>query len=197
MQVARAAALAAALALSAPIAAVAGGSAGFDGPTIANPTVMPDFQLPDQHHRMIRLSREHGKVVLLTFLYTHCPDLCPYTAVNINHALLQLGTHARSHVQVLAVSVDPKGDTPTSVRRFVRQHRLLANFHYLTAPSAVLAPLWSAYHVSSAAKAGDKVDHTLYTMLIDQRGRDRVLYDSTATPTTIAHDLRVLLRAAR
>lgn len=187
----RAAALAAALVVLVPGAASA--AAGFDGPAIANPTRVPDFRLRDQHGRAVSLSAQRGKVVLLTFLYSHCPDLCPFTATSLNRALLSLG-RARSQVRVLAVSVDPKGDTRASVRRFVREHRLLPQFHYLTGTEAALQPIWGAYHVASAQQLGDGVDHTLYTMLIDPSGRDRVLYDSTATPAAIAHDVRLLLR---
>lgn len=188
-----AAAVLAAAALLAAGAARAGGSAGFDGPTIARPVRVPDFALRDQHGRLVRLSSERGNVVLLTFLYTHCPDLCPLTAGNLNRALLRLGP-ARAHARVLAVSVDPRGDTPASVRRFTREHHLLPSFHYLTGPLPALRRIWSAYHVSSTARLGDRVDHTLYTLLIDQHGRDRVLYDSTALPGAIAHDLQLLLR---
>ena len=132
--------------------------------------------------------------MLLTFLYTHCPDACPLTANRLNATLRSLGA-ARSKVDVLAVSVDPTGDTPSSVRAFITQHRLLSEFHYLTAPRAVLAPIWAAYGVQSYAHAGDRVDHTLYTLLIDKHGYGRVLYDSNSPAAYIVHDTRLLLAA--
>jgi len=188
------AALVAALGLLLPSGASAG--SGFDGPTIAHPVVVPNFTLHDQHGRIVSLAGERGNVVLLTFLYTHCPDLCPLTAQNLNAVLARVGSRG---VRVLAVSVDPRGDTPASVRRFVRVHRLLPAFHYLTGPPRVLRPIWAMYHVSSTARLGDRVDHTLYTMLIDRDGRDRVVFDSTARPNAIVHDVRRLLsdRGAR
>jgi protein SCO1/2 len=185
------------LLLAAIVALVAAGAAragGFDGPAIAKPARVPDFALRDQHGRLIRLSAERGNVVLLTFLYTRCPDLCPLTAVHLDSAVQRLGA-AATHVRVLAVSVDPYGDTPASVRRFVRTHRLHREFHYLTGPAATLHSVWVAYRILSTRHRGDRVDHTLYTMLIDPAGRDRVLYDSTARPAAIAHDLRLLLAA--
>lgn len=189
----RALLLVATVSLLAAGAARAGGGGGtFDGPTIANPTRVPDFALRDQHGKLVRLSAERGNVVLLTFLYTHCPDLCPLTASNLNAAAREVGG---THVQVLAVSVDPKGDTPASVRRFVRSHHLLPSFHYLTGPVATLRKVWSAYQVTSSTKVGTHTvtSHTLYTLLIDRRGRGRVVYDSTARPYAVAHDLRLLL----
>jgi protein SCO1/2 len=186
-----AAIVAAALVLSVPAAAAA--PPAFDGPAIQNPRRPPDFALFDQQHRRVELYALHGKVVLLTFLYTHCIDVCPLTAARLNGALRLLG-RARSQVRVLAVSVDPKGDTHASVARFIRTHALLPQFRYLTASRTTLAPIWNAYGVESTAQGGGHVDHTLYTLLLDRAGRGRVLYDSTATSRDVAHDVRLLLR---
>jgi cytochrome oxidase Cu insertion factor (SCO1/SenC/PrrC family) len=99
-------------------------------------------------------------------------------------------------VRVLAISVDPAGDTRASVRRFVEQHQLVPEFRYLTGPRATLRRLWAAYGVRSLKQAGgDLVDHTLYTLLLDRSLRGRVLYDSTATASDIEHDIRLLLGA--
>lgn len=164
----------------------------FLGPTIDHPSIAPDFALRDQHGNVVRLSQERGKVVLVTFLYTHCPDLCPLTATNINAALRSLGSR-RKDVVALAISVDPKGDTPAAVKAFVRSHYLLPQFHYLTGSAKALAPVWRAYNVSSVRKGAADVDHTLYTLVLDRKGMSRVLFDSLATPATMAHDIRLLL----
>jgi protein SCO1 len=174
------------------VALVAAGAAragGFDGPTIANPTRVPDFALRDQSGRLIRLSDERGKVVLLTFLYTRCRGLCPLTAVHLDTVARE--TRSKD-LSVLAVSVDPQGDTSSAVRAFVHSHGLHSEFHYLTGPAATMRAVWSAYHVSTA-RYGSHAYHTLYTMLIDRSGRDRVLYDATATSAAIAHDVKLLL----
>jgi protein SCO1 len=164
----------------------------FVGPRIAHPSVTPDFALRDQHGRLIRLSAQRGKVVVLTFLYTHCPDLCPLTAMHVEAALGRLGAR-RTGVSVLAVSVDPEGDTPASVRRFVRTHRLGPQFHYLTAARKTLTPIWRAYNVTSVKVGGADPDHTLYVLLLDRSGKSRVLFDAQALPAAIAHDVRLLL----
>jgi len=164
----------------------------FDGPTIDNPRVPPNFALYDQRHDRIELYAQHGRVVLLTFLYTHCPDVCPLTADHLNGALQLLGSDP-SQVRILAVSVDPRGDTPAAVASFVHRHHLLSEFHYLTAPRRTLAPIWHAYGVDSTVVDGLHVNHTLYTLLLDRAGRGRVLFGSTSTSRTIAHDVRLLL----
>jgi protein SCO1/2 len=186
-------AVAAALALSTVALAAAGGGLAFNGPTIKNPTVPPLFALHDQDGHKVALAQQRGRVVLLTFLYTHCPDVCPLAAGNLNGAVRALGPRRRQ-VRVLAITVDPAGDTRASVRRFVRQHQLLPEFRYLTGPRATLRGLWAAYGVRSLKQAGrDRVDHTLYTLLLDRSLRGRVLYDSTATASDIEHDIRLLL----
>jgi protein SCO1/2 len=186
-------AVAAAVALSAAALAAAGAGLGFNGPTIKNPTVPPLFTLRDQDGHSVGLAQQKGRVVLVTFLYTHCPDVCPLVAGNLNTALRALGPRRRS-VRVLAISVDPAGDTRASVRGFVRHHHLLPEFRYLTGPPATLRRLWAAYGVSSLKQAGgDRVDHTLYTLLLDRSLRGRVLYDSTASVADIDHDIRLLL----
>jgi len=162
------------------------------GPTLKKPAAPPDFALRDQYGQVVRLSGLHGKVVLLTFLYTHCPDVCPLTAIHLNTALTRLG-RVRKDVRVLAVSVDPKGDTRASVDAFIRSHRLRTQFHYLTGTEKALRPVWRAYRVQAVPQGEGGVDHTLYTLLIDPAGKARVLFDVQARPAAIAHDVRVVL----
>src|SRR5271154_2210240 len=111
----------------------------FDGMS-ANGLTAPDFALRDQHGQMIRLSAERGRFVVLTFLYVDCRDVCPVIAGQLNQALRELGP-ARNDVRVLAVSVDPKGDTPAAVRHFIAVHRLLPQFLYLTGTTRTLEPI--------------------------------------------------------
>jgi protein SCO1 len=183
-------------ALAAAALATAAGAAGgpsFDGGRIDNPSPLPGFTLHDQSGRTVSLAGQRGRVVALTFLYTHCKDICPLTAQNLSQAVRMLG-HSASAVRVLAVSVDPKGDTPASVRRFVRVHRLVPEFRYLTGTRAQLTQVWRQYGVSWGKEKSGELNHTLYTVLADRSGKGRVLYDATATPVDLAHDLRLLLR---
>lgn len=166
---------------------------GFVGPRIAHPSRTPDFALRDQHGALVRLSAQRGKAVVLTFLYTHCPDACPLTALHIQDALQRLGAR-RNKVVALAVTVDPGGDTPGAVRRFVRSHRLGPQFHYLSGPRRTLARIWRLYDVTSVRVGGPDPDHTLYVLLLDRGGRTRVLFDATAKSAAIAHDLRLLVK---
>lgn len=73
----------------------------------------PAFQLVDQNRQVISLTQFTGMPVVITFFYTHCPTSCPLIADKIRTALVQLGSAAQ-HVAILAISVDPSGDTPAS-----------------------------------------------------------------------------------
>ena len=184
------------VALTAAALLAAGASAAappaFNGGRIENPSQLPGFTLHDQTGRKISLEGQRGKLVLLTFLYTHCKDVCPLTAQNLSAAVRLLGRKAND-VRVLAVSVDPRGDTPKSVRHFIRSHRLAPEFHYLIGSQAQLEPIWHVYGVTPVKRGKGDLDHTLYTVLADGSGKARVLYDATATPTDVAHDLKLLL----
>ena len=146
----------------------------------------PDFALRDQDGRLVRLSKLRGRYVVVSFLYTHCPDVCPLIADNLNRALAHSGG-----LTVLAVSVDPKGDTPASVRRFVRAHRLGPRFRYLTGTRAQLQPIWNAYHLA-VMPGGATVAHSAFEVLVDRRGDERLLYDAQVKSTDVRHDLRAL-----
>jgi protein SCO1/2 len=178
------------------LAAAATGCGGSKTAAPASPTLPKrygtDFALRDQSGRLVRLSAQRGKVVLVTFLYVHCPDVCPLIASNLNAALGRLGARARE-VRVLAVSVDPRGDPPPAVRRFVARHHLRPEFRYLTGTRAQLAPVWRAYGIAQQQGRGTAVGHSAVTFLLDRRGRPKYLYPPDTGPAVVTHDVRVLL----
>ncbi len=157
---------------------------------LAEPT---DFELTDQDGRTVRLSAQRGKLVLIAFLYVRCPDVCPLTAESLNQALRSLGPD-RSRVRVLAISVDPAGDTPAAVRAFVKEHRLLPEFRYLTSSRASLARTWRAYYVGTERLSGQPlVGHSAYVLLVDGAGRGRARYAGVPTSAEVLKDVRALL----
>jgi protein SCO1/2 len=174
--------------------AVAAAKSPFAGHALSGPGSAENFALRDQDGRLIRLSDQRGKLVLVTFLYTHCTDICPIIANQLNEALREM-YHQRSSVRVLAVSVDPVHDTPRAVRAYVREHHLLPEFHYLIGTPAQLGRIWQAYNVLVLQRNVDSVGHSGYIYLLDRRGKPRVFYSAKATAPQVAHDLRLLLRS--
>ncbi len=137
------------------------------------------------------LAAQRGHYVLVTFLYTHCRDVCPLIAQNLNAAVKSFGGKAND-LRVLAVSVDPKGDTPAAVRAYTKRMHLVPQFRYLIGTRAELSRAWKAWHVSSIRQSG-AVDHIAYTALVDPEGKERVLYGSDVHAKDVVHDLRVLM----
>lgn len=171
---------------------VTGGSGGFAGGELSPPQPTPDFTLTDQSGRKVSMSDQRGKLVLVTFLYTNCPDVCPLITQNLNQALQMLGPK-RDDVRVLAISVDPEGDTPESVDKYAKAHHLLPEFHYLTGTRDELMQVWNDYDVAAVARDPELVDHTAYTMLVDRSGGGRVIYDASVKAKDVVHDVDELL----
>ncbi len=157
----------------------------FDG-SISPPAPPQDFALRDQNGRLTSLSAERGQVTVLTFMYTTCQNDCPTMAQQIRGAI----DHTGGDVPVLAVSVDPKNDTPASARRFVAEQHLIGRMHFLLGTEAQLQRVWRRYGIQPQSA---KLEHTAYVILIDRTGRARVSFPITElTPEGLAHDIQVL-----
>ncbi len=163
---------------------------GFDG-TLALPARQaPAIRLRNYLGKPVTLSEYRGKAVLVTFLYANCPNVCPLIASDLRVALNMLGRRD-SEVQVIAVSVDPRGDTPANVARFVRAHELVGRMQYLIGSAAELAPTWAAWKVGSTREVGqpDLVAHSALVYGISASGRLTTIYPATFEPSEIAHDV--------
>jgi protein SCO1 len=166
----------------------------YRGSELSSHVAAPNFSLTDQAGRTVSLSQERGNWVIVTFLYTHCPDVCPIIAGKLN-AALRTQTAKRAGLHVLAVSVDPRRDTPAAVRKYVAERSLLPTFRYLIGSHAELAPVWHAYHVAVLSGTKGSVTHQAFEILIDPQGRERLIYDTSNLPNLTAdvvHDLTAL-----
>lgn len=160
-------------------------------------TPAPDFTLADAGGATVSLAGLRGHPVVLTFLYTHCPDQCPLTAEKLRAATQALGARGAAQVRWVVVSVDPKGDTPTSASAFLAAHHLSGTAHYLLGTQEQLAPVWDAYHIAvqpdgDAQAMVNGVSHTVGVFVLDAQGRERAYLDGTFDPADLAYDLRAL-----
>jgi protein SCO1/2 len=161
------------------------------------PQKAPAIVLRDQNGTRTSLAQFRGKAVMLTFVYTHCPDTCPLIMQALGAAKRTLGKNAGT-LQVVAVSVDPKGDTPAAVKSFLKRERLTGKVHYLLGTRAQLSKVWLAYHITSQTVKGrsDQVAHSSAVYGMDGHGLLRTLYPATPLdPKTIVHDVPLLARA--
>jgi protein SCO1/2 len=152
----------------------------------------PNFLLTDQFGKPVSLAEFKGKPVVLTFLYTNCPDQCPLTAEKLHTTIQDLGSSA-PNVAMLAVSTDPARDTTSAALKFSEAHSMQDYWHYLVGPHNKLAPIWSAYGIY-AQPVQQTVNHSLGLYIIDKQGRERVFLANDFTPTQLANDLQALLK---
>jgi protein SCO1 len=150
----------------------------------------PPIDLRNYRGEPVTLSGYRGKAVLVTFLYTHCPDVCPLIAANLGLALRQLGARA-SKAQLIAIAVDPQGDTPSAVARFLSTHQLTGKMQYLIGSPAQLASTWAAWSVGSKREVGqpDRVAHSALVYGITAGGTLKTLYPASFYTGQIVHDI--------
>ena len=179
----------------------------------------PGFQLRDQFENRVSLSDLAGKVVVLTFLYTNCPDVCPIITETLKRAHTQLGDDAEE-VRMVAVSVDPARDTTEQAHLYSERSGMLDRWAFLVGEKEKLAPIWSAYYIAAQHQGleegdgaldrladdadshtdadieelGYLVSHSSAAYLIDRQGRLRVLFtELSLDPEPLLHDIRLLL----
>jgi protein SCO1/2 len=175
----------------------------------------PDFTLTDQRGKALSLSDFQGKAVVLTFIYTHCPDVCPLTAEDLRAADSLLPEKTRDKVVMLAVTVDPERDSAEALQRFSEAHQLADNprWYTLRADRAALEKVWTAYGIDARSMVAShdvpggheegsapspiatarSVTHTDAIYVIDPKGRERVLMHSDLKPQDLADNLTALV----
>jgi protein SCO1/2 len=136
-----------------------------------------------------------GRPMLVTFLFANCPTVCPLIAQQLSAALDDVGPDA-SEIDVVAVSVDPEGDTPQAVRRYLRGHDLDGRMRYIVGSAAELRPLWEDWQVSR--QPTDQVSLSLHSariVLVDRDGEQVGRYSGglPIPPRHIAEDIRTLI----
>jgi protein SCO1/2 len=165
----------------------------FKGSDISQTNIGGDFTLTDHHGKQRTLADFKGKVVVLFFGYTACPDVCPTTMSELKTSMKELGAAAKD-VQVLFISVDPARDTPALLSQYVPAFN--PSFLGLTGSdeqiSAVTKKFRAIYQKQGQGNAYT-VDHTAGSYLIDRSGQTRVLVNYGAGAATFTHDIQLLL----
>jgi protein SCO1 len=154
----------------------------------------PPLQLRNYKGERVDIAQYRGKAVFVTFIYTHCPDVCPIIASNLGVSLNLMGNKQASQVQVVAVSVDPRGDTPTAVASFLRRHGVFGRMQYLVGDQHELARVWKSWGVGSERDAGNPelVNHSGLVYGITATGKVTTLYASNFRPQEVVHDAPLL-----
>ncbi|HRL22331.1 SCO family protein [Alcaligenes sp. SDU_A2] len=167
----------------------------FQGSNIAGSHFGQDMEMVDTSGQTRRLDDYRGKVLVVFFGFTHCPDVCPTSLAQLHAAQQLLGQDAEK-MQAIMISVDPQRDTPALLRTYL--DAFSPDFVGLTGSADQLARTarsFKAFYARSGAagSAHYSMDHSSSFYVIDQTGQARSLLRGDATPEEIAHDVRLLL----
>ena len=154
------------------------------------------FELTDHHGTLRTLADFRGKVVLLFFGFTSCPDICPTTMAKLGEVMRLLGADA-DRVQGLFVTVDPKRDTPQVLAQYVPAfHPAFLGLYGTELQTASVAKEFKVYFQAQKPDSSGfyTVDHSSPVFALDRRGRLRLLIRPERGAESVARDLRVLLK---
>lgn len=187
-------------ALAVPWALTACGDKGpsFKGSDIAGTHLGKDWTLTDFDGHPRTLASFAGKVVVVFFGYTQCPDVCPTSLAELADVMHKLGPDA-DKVQVLFITVDPDRDTAEILKQYATafDSRFLA-LRGTAEETRKAAAAFKAYYAKVPGKSGAAddytMDHTAAFYLFDTQGEARVLAKHDASADDLAHDIKILLK---
>jgi protein SCO1/2 len=157
------------------------------------PREAPELALQGSDGKPLNLSGYRGKIVILGFGFTSCPDVCPTTLAVLAQARKKLGA-AADQLQVVYVTVDPQTDTAERMRKYLSTFD--GSFVGGTGSEEELAAIRKQYGIiANRKKYGSNYTyaHSSYTYLIDREGKLRALMPYGHTADDYAHDVKVLL----
>ncbi|RJP48541.1 MAG: SCO family protein [Anaerolineaceae bacterium] len=171
----------------------------FHGTVLTPPLPVTDFTLQTGESETFSLSAARGKLVLLFFGYTSCPDVCPTTLAELRQASENLGDDARN-IQVVMVTADPERDTPEKMKAYVAHFD--PNFIGVSGNLADLEAIWEELGVfvekeDTGSAAGYLVSHTSSVYVLDRNGNLILMFPYGTSAVDIASDLSELLKQTK
>jgi protein SCO1/2 len=156
-----------------------------------------ELNLTDHNGKPRTLADFRGKVVTVFFGFTHCPDACPTTMIEMAQVAKELGADA-DKLQVLFVTVDPERDTQKVLAQYVPSfHPGFLGLYGDAEATARVAKEFKVYFNKQPAKSGGySVDHSAGTFILDRQGRLRLFAQYGQGAEAILHDVRLLLRSS-
>ena len=171
-----------------------------------------DFSLVDQFGETVRLSDYQNQVVVLTFVYANCNEICPVIAHHLKDTEKYL-SYEPNEIAIFLISVDPEGDTVESTQEFLSKYGMLEKWKYLVGEEEALKAVWRAFYISTSVKEGDpiangsnskdaletqllanySVTHQGPVYLIDRTGHSRSVFTLPFEPEDLANDMKILL----
>jgi protein SCO1/2 len=187
--------------LAAILLAAPHGSVHAAGPQLAdyevgNYELGGEFSLTNQDGKIAALKEWRGKVVVVFFGYTFCPDVCPTTMVEMSRLVEKMGAQS-AQVQPVFITVDPARDTPARLKSYVGNFRghivgLTGSERELNQVARLYKTRFAKRTVDSAAKY--LIDHTAFTYMLDPQGRVRYMFPGDAGTDVMVQGAKALLR---
>jgi protein SCO1/2 len=181
---------------AATLAACSGSGASFKNTDITGADYGKNLTLTDHTGKTRTLADFRGKVVVVFFGYTRCPDVCPTTLAELKVAKDQLGEDGK-RLQVLFITLDPERDTPELLASYAPAFDpSFLGLYGDAAATARTAKEFKVFYQKAPGKTPDgyTVDHSAGSYVFDPQGRLRLLVRSGNVPNLVA-DLRTLLNA--
>lgn len=154
-----------------------------------------DFTLPSTRDAVDSLSDLQGKVVLLNFGYTSCPDICPMVVARMTQLLRQLGD-ARQDVEAVFVTFDPERDTLEHLRAYLAYFdERLIGFSGTPEQTRKVAKQYGVVYLprQDESALGTLYAHSDFIYLLDRQGRVRALFATDKSLPDMVDDVRSLL----
>jgi protein SCO1 len=172
------------------------GTVTYEGGVISPVTQAPPLALTDVDGEPLDIRALRGSPVLVTFVFATCPDVCPLIMSTIAQARRQAGAAGRD-TRVIAVSVDPEGDTPAVVRSFLERQRVRGFVRYAVGSRPELEAVWADWGVATQVPRDDPelIEHTALTYGVNASGELVTAYPVGFDAAAVARELPRLARS--
>jgi len=154
-----------------------------------------DFALTDQNSTPFEFKNLAGKVVIVAFAYTTCPDVCPLITASLRQVQIGLTKEERKNVQLLTITTDPEIDSPKVLTAYAKRYGAeFDNWSFLTGELTALKGIWKNFGVGVRRKGRGLIDHTPLTAVVDKQKLMRFGYiGASPDPKAVLADVRSLL----
>ena len=140
-------------------------------------TAVTDFRLTNQDGKAFQFANSRGKLILVTFVFTSCPDVCPLFTANFASIQRALDEKKIKDYLLLSITTDPERDTAAVLKDYGGRFKArFEHWFFLTGTRAELAKVWKIFGVNVIKTESGQVQHTSFTTLIDRQGKRRVDY---------------------
>lgn len=140
-------------------------------------TAVTDFRLTNQDGKAFQFANSRGKLILVTFVFTSCPDVCPLFTANFASIQRALDEKKIKDYLLLSITTDPERDTAAVLKDYGGRFKArFEHWFFLTGTRAELGKVWKIFGVNVIKTESGQVQHTSFTTLIDRQGKRRVDY---------------------